>query len=158
MPEYSFSTSCTEKTVTSMEIARPNMAPVFVPTTSVTISQNVLPNLAEGLSSTLSTVLSPDTSLEEITASRPLNKISPVPEIPRKYKISKKISLFFSLKELVTSRKSERSREEIKSRRREIGSVNSPNTSGLQRQKMQTKKSKQLFIFKRHLKILKRKA
>jgi hypothetical protein len=46
-----------------METARPNMAPICVPTTSVTISKNVLPILAEGLSSTLSTILSPETSL-----------------------------------------------------------------------------------------------
>jgi hypothetical protein len=109
-----------------------------------------LPILAEGSLTILSTILSPDISPEEVAAFRSLNKISPVPEIPRKYEI-KKISFFFSLKKLVTSRKSERSRKEIKSKKREIGIVNSPNTSGLQRQKMQTKKSKQLFIFKRHL-------
>jgi hypothetical protein len=60
-----------------MEIARPNMVPVFVFTTSVTNSQKVLPILAEGSLSTLRTILSPDTFLEEIIASRPLNKISP---------------------------------------------------------------------------------
>jgi hypothetical protein len=70
----------------------------------------VLPILAEGSLTTLSTILSPDTSPEETTASRPLNKISPVQEIPRKYQISKKYLPFFSLKELVISRKSEEAR------------------------------------------------
>ena len=64
-----------------MEIACPNMAPVFVPSTSVTSSQNLLPILAEGSLSNLNTIISPDTSPEEITASRPLNKIRPIPEI-----------------------------------------------------------------------------
>jgi len=64
-----------------MEIACPNMAPVFVSCTLVTNSQNMLPILAEVSLSNLSTIISPDTSREEITASRPLNKISPVPEI-----------------------------------------------------------------------------
>jgi hypothetical protein len=41
----------------------------------------VLPILAEGSLSNLSIIISPGTSPEEITASRPLNKISPVPEI-----------------------------------------------------------------------------
>lgn len=81
VPEYLFSVSYTNETVTSMEIACPNMASVFVPATSVTNSQNVLPILAEGSLSNLSTIISPDTSPEEITVSRPLNKISQIPEI-----------------------------------------------------------------------------
>jgi len=48
VPEYLFSISYTNETVTSMEIACPNIAPVLVPSASVTNSQNVLPILAEG--------------------------------------------------------------------------------------------------------------
>jgi hypothetical protein len=39
VPEYLFSISYTNETVTSMEVARPNMDPVFVHSTSVTNSQ-----------------------------------------------------------------------------------------------------------------------
>jgi hypothetical protein len=75
VPAYLFSVSYTNETVTSMEITCPNKAPVFVPSTSVTNSQNVLPLLAEGSLSNVSTIISPD------FACRPLNKISQVPEI-----------------------------------------------------------------------------
>jgi hypothetical protein len=56
-----------------------------------------------------------------------LKKISPVPKIPRKYLIGKIISLFLSLKKIMVSKKIERSKEGIKSKGREIESVNSPN-------------------------------
>ena len=81
VPEYLFSISYTNEIVTSVEIALPNMAPVFVPSSSATGSQNMLPVLTGVSLSNLSTITSPDTSPEEITASRILNKISPVPEI-----------------------------------------------------------------------------
>jgi hypothetical protein len=75
VPKYLFSVSYTNETVTSIEILCPNKVPVFVPSTSVTNSQNVLPVLAEGSISNVSTIISPD------FACRPLNKISQVPEI-----------------------------------------------------------------------------
>ena len=83
MPEYLFSISDTSETITPMEKARPNVVLVCVPTTSMTNSQNVLPISAEPSSSTLISVLSSDTSPEEITSSRFLKKISPVPQIPK---------------------------------------------------------------------------
>lgn len=113
--EYFFPISYTNENVTCMEIAHPNMPPGFVPSTSVTNAQNVLPILAEGSLSTLSAIISPEISPEEITASRPLNITSIVPEIQRKYLNKKKHLPFFSLKKLVTSRKSKRSKEEINS-------------------------------------------
>jgi len=44
-----------------------------------------------------------------------------------------------SLKKLTIWRKSERSKEDIKSKGKEIENVNSPKTSGLQGEKMQKK-------------------
>ena len=52
--------------MTAMETP-PNMALVCVHSSSVTNSQNLLPVSAEILLSTLSTILSSDTSPEEIT-------------------------------------------------------------------------------------------
>ena len=52
-------------------------------------------------------------------------------------------------------RKSERRLEEIKSNIREIESVNSPITTGLQVWKMQRKMSIKAYIIKKHLKTLK---
>jgi hypothetical protein len=72
-------------------------------------------------------------------------KISPIPKISRKYSNENK---------LILSRKSEEAKRN-KVRSREIESVNIPNTTGLQAQKMQKEKSiKQMFIINRHMKIL----
>ena len=50
-----------------------------------------------------------------------MKKISPVPQIPKKKSLLKIATLFFlSLKKLIISRKSERSKEEIKAKIREI--------------------------------------
>jgi len=93
---------------------------------------------AEPLLSTQGTILTPKTSFEEITASRVLKKISSEPKIPRKYSIEKQNSLSLSLHKLIMLRKSERSKEEIESKSREMRSVNSPNTtSGLRGEKIQ---------------------
>jgi len=94
VPEYLFSISDTSGTITPMETARPIMALVCVPTTSVTNSQNMLPISAEPSLSTLISVLSSDTSPEEITSSRFLKKISPVPQIPKKNPLKNSYSLF----------------------------------------------------------------
>jgi hypothetical protein len=81
-----------------------------------------------------------DISPEEINSSR-LLKISPVKKKPRKYSIEKRATLFFIAEEAnIISRKSEIIKEEIKSKSREIESINNPNTTGLQGQKMQRKK------------------
>jgi len=56
-----------------------------------------------------------------------LKKISPVPKIPRKYLIDKITNIFLSLKKIIISRKTEISKEDIKSKSRESESVNSPN-------------------------------
>jgi hypothetical protein len=72
------------------------------------------------------TILPSETSLEETTSSR-LLRISPVPKIPRKYSIEKIGTPVLLLKKLIIPRKSEGCKE-IKSKSREIGSVNSPNT------------------------------
>ena len=70
--------------MTFMETAPPNVALLSAPSFSVTKTQNVLPVSAEPSFSTLRTVIPSDSSPEKITASRVL-KISPLPEIPRKY-------------------------------------------------------------------------
>jgi hypothetical protein len=72
--EYLFSISDTSETTTSMETASPNMALVCVTSTSVPNSQNVLPISAEPSLSSLSTLLPPETSSEDVTASRRLKK------------------------------------------------------------------------------------
>jgi hypothetical protein len=54
-------------------------------------------------------------------------KIGPVPKIPRKYLCDKITNLFLSLKKIIISRKTERSKEDIKSKVRKIESLNSPN-------------------------------
>ena len=128
-----------------MEIALPNMALVFVPSILVSNPHNVLSTSAEPSLSTKSIILPSDSSPEEITVSR-LLQISPLPKIPRKYSIEK-LQHTSSLKKLIISRKIERSKKEIKSRSRDVESVNRPNTSSVQRQKVQRKKSiKQIFI------------
>jgi hypothetical protein len=118
-PEYFFSISNTSENVNCMETAPPDMAPICAHSTSGTDSQNVLPISAGPSLNTLNTTLH-----------------SPVPKIPRKYSISEKKTLF-PLKKLIISRKSERIKEEIKSKSRKIESVKSPDTSGVQFQKMQ---------------------
>ena len=84
MSEYLISISGTSETITPMEKARPSVVLVCVPATSMANSQNMLPISAEPSLSTLVSVLSSDTSPEEITSSRFLKKISPVPQIPKK--------------------------------------------------------------------------
>jgi hypothetical protein len=80
--EYLFSVSDTgDKIVT----APPNMAVVCVSCTSVTNSQNVLHISAEPSLSNLSTIFLSELSPEEITSSGPLQKISLLQKISRKY-------------------------------------------------------------------------
>jgi hypothetical protein len=59
--------------------------------------------------------------------------MSPGLKIPRKYSIKNSL---LSLKKLIISKKSERSIEEIKSKNREIESLNNSNTSSIQGEKM----------------------
>jgi hypothetical protein len=123
-----------------METASTNMALVCVTSISVTSFQNMLPTSAEASLNTLSTILLCDISPEEINSSR-LLKISPVTKKSRKYSIEKRANFFFIAEEAnIISRKSEISKEEIKSKSRRIESINSPNISGLKGQKMQRKK------------------
>jgi hypothetical protein len=77
---------------------------------------------------------------EEITASIPLKNMSPVPKTPRKYSIEEMATIFLSLKKLFLFRKRETSKEEIKSKSREIEGVNSPNSVGLQSRQIQREK------------------
>ena len=81
MPEYFFSVSDSSETTTSMETAPPNMAPICVPSTSGTNSENVLPISAKPTISNLSTTFPSDISPKETTASK-LLKMSPLPKIP----------------------------------------------------------------------------
>jgi hypothetical protein len=81
-PEYLFSISDNSETILYMETGSPNMALLCVHFTSVNNSQNLLPISAEPSFNTLSAVLPFDTSGEEITSSRLLKKICPVPKIP----------------------------------------------------------------------------
>jgi hypothetical protein len=82
-----------------METAPPNMALLCVQNFTVINSQNVLPISAEPSFSTLRTVIPSDPSPERITASRFLKKISPLPEIPRKYSIDKIATFLFMTEE-----------------------------------------------------------
>ena len=66
VPVYLFSISDPSATMTATETP-PNMGLVCVHSSSVPNSQNVLPESAEPSLSTLSTILSSDTSPEEIT-------------------------------------------------------------------------------------------
>ena len=95
----------------------------------------MLPISAELFLSTKSAILLSDYSPEEITTSRLSQKISVLLKIPRIYSIEK-LQHTSSLKKLIISRKNERSKKEIKSKCRDIESLNSPNTSRVQRQKM----------------------
>lgn len=83
MLEYLVSISDTSETKPSMGTASPNMSLVCVTSTIVTEAQNVLLILAETSLSSLSTLLPPDTSPEEITGPKLLKKISLLPAIPR---------------------------------------------------------------------------
>jgi hypothetical protein len=66
--------------------------------------------------------------------------MSPVPKTPRKHSIEEMATIFLLLKKLFLFRESDRSKEEIKPKSREIEGVNSPNTSGLQSRQIQRKK------------------
>jgi len=68
--ECLLSISDSSETIASMKAALPNMALGCVTSTSVTISQNVLPNSAEHSVRILSVLLPPDTPPEETTYSR----------------------------------------------------------------------------------------
>jgi hypothetical protein len=103
------------------------MALVCVPSTSAPNPQNVLLISAKPSLSTKSTILPSESSPEEITASRLSHKISLLPKIHRKYSIEK-LQHTSSLKKLQISRKSERSKKEIKSKSGDVGRVNSLNT------------------------------
>ena len=81
--EYLVSISDTSETKPSMETASPNTTHVGVDSTKLTNALNMLPIRAETSLNSLSTLLSPGTSPEEITVSRVLKKISLLPEIPR---------------------------------------------------------------------------
>jgi len=81
---------------------------------------------------TLNTTLLFVTSPEEITSSTLLKKLSLGQKAQRKYSIEKIVTVFFFPKKLIISRKSERSKEEITPKSREIESANSPSFSGLQ--------------------------
>jgi hypothetical protein len=119
LPEILFSIYDTSEIVTALETALPNMALVCVPSLSAPNSQHVLPISAEPSLSTKSIILPSDFSPEEITGSRLFQKISLLPKIPRKYSIEK-LQHTSSLKRLIISRKSERSKKEIKSKNREL--------------------------------------
>jgi hypothetical protein len=82
-----------------METAPQNMALLFVPSFSVTNSQNMLPISAEPSLSTLRTVIPSEFSPEKITASRVLKKISPLAEIRRKYSFDKIATFLFMTEE-----------------------------------------------------------
>jgi hypothetical protein len=100
----------------------------------------MLPISAEAYLNVLSNTLLSDIFPEEITSCT-LLKISPITKKkPRKYSLEKRATVFFIAEEAnIISRKNEISKEEIKSKSREIESINSPNTSGLQGQKIQKK-------------------
>jgi len=125
--EILFSIYDTSETTTATETTPPNMVLVCVNFTSVTNSQNMLLISIETSLSTKTIILLSDSSPEEIPASR-LSQISLLSKIPRKYSIEK-LQRTSSLKKLIISRKSERSKKEIKSKSRDIESVNSPNIS-----------------------------
>jgi hypothetical protein len=78
-----------------MPTANPKVAPICVTSTAITNAQNVLLISAELSLSALSTTIPSDIFPEEITSTRLLKKISPVPKIPRKYPIKKKIPIVF---------------------------------------------------------------
>jgi hypothetical protein len=127
----------TDETVTSMQTALPNKVPVCVIFSSATNSQNVLPISIEPSLSALSILHPSDNSPEEIIASRHLNQIRLVPDMPTKYSTPKKQLYFLSMKNLIVLRKSETSKAGIMSQNREIENVNSPKKSGIQGQKME---------------------
>jgi hypothetical protein len=133
-----------------MKTASPNMALICVICTSVTNSQNVLTISAGTSFCTLSTKLPFDTSPEEMTSSTLLKKLSLGPKSPRKYSI-KKISTvsFLSPMKLIISKKSERSKEEIRPKGREIESAKSPNFSGLQVRKFRKEVNKNRYSLSR---------
>jgi hypothetical protein len=93
--EYLSSISDTGENTISMERASSNMTVVCVTTAAVTNSQNVLPSSAELSVSTESSILPFDASPEEITSSRLMKMINPVPKIPRKYSTGKIATLYF---------------------------------------------------------------
>jgi hypothetical protein len=84
--EYFLSISDTRETVTFMETAPPDMAPICAPLLHEPTLYVIYFNRTF---STLNTTLPSDTSPEEVTLSR-LFKFSLVPKIPRKYSISEK--------------------------------------------------------------------
>jgi hypothetical protein len=93
--EYLPSISDTRGNIIFMERAPPNMTVVCVTNTAATNSQNVLLSSAELSVSIDSSILPFDASPEEITSSRLLKMINPVPQIPRKYSTEKIATLFF---------------------------------------------------------------
>jgi hypothetical protein len=120
-----------------METAFTNMVLVCVNCTSVTRFQSMLPISAEASLNALNNTLLYDISPEEITSFR-LLKFSPVTKKPRKHSLENRKTHFYIAEEAnIISRNSEISKEEIKSKSREIENINSLNTSGLQGQKMQ---------------------
>jgi hypothetical protein len=84
VPEYLFSISDPSPIMAAMGTTFPHMAWVCVHSSSVTKSQNVLPLSAEHLFRNMSTILSSNTSPEEITSSRILKIFSEVVKISRK--------------------------------------------------------------------------
>jgi hypothetical protein len=82
-----------------------------------------------------------DNTPEDIIVSRLLNQIRLVPNMQIKCSTPKKQLSFLSIKNLIVLRESETSKAGIMSKNREIESVNSPKTSGIQGQKIQKYKS-----------------
>jgi hypothetical protein len=87
VPEYFFSISDTSETVTFMETAPPDMAPICAPSASGIDSQNIFPISAGHSLNTLNTTFHSDISPEEVTSFILFN-ISPVPKIAWKCSIS----------------------------------------------------------------------
>ena len=116
--EYFFSISDTCETITFMVTTPPNMALLCVPYFLVTSSQNVTylsSNFIQYSENCNSFWLFP---WKKITASRVL-KISPLPEIPRKYSIDKIAAFLFMTEEAnnIEERRKNHGRNKVKEQR-----------------------------------------
>jgi len=118
VPEYLFSISETNETITSMETTAPNMALVCVLSVAVTDSQSALPISVEPSLSTLECC----TSLWHFTWRNYFlqtfeESLSSTENWEKRVQLQRNNFLFFlSPKKLTASRKSERYKEEIKSK------------------------------------------
>ena len=138
MPEYLFSISDNSETVNYGNSAS-KYGSDCVPATSVIKTQIYLTISAEASLSSLSTILPFENPTEEITTSRSLKTIIPVPKI---------------LKKLIILKKGQRSGEEIQSKDRYIESLNSSNTSGLHGPESHPPPLQKKIITRKQLKIL----